>query len=131
MEKEIILDDNAFLVSETNEKGEIIFANDDFCEVAGFTVDELIGKPHNVVRHKDMPKKAFKSLWETIKSGNTWTGFVKNHRKGGGFYGVYATVFPTTTSEGTKGFLSCRRKASVDEIQEAERLYATWLKEEK
>lgn len=78
-----------------------------------------------------MPKKAFKSLWETVKSGNTWTGFVKNHRKGGGFYGVYATVFPTTTSEGTKGFLSCRRKASVEEIQEAERLYATWLKEEK
>ncbi|WP_119184063.1 PAS domain S-box protein, partial [Aliarcobacter skirrowii] len=55
MSKEIILDDYAFLVSETNEKGNIIFANDDFCEIAGFTVDELIGKPHNIVRHKDMP----------------------------------------------------------------------------
>ncbi len=62
MSKEIILDDYAFLVSETNEKGNIIFANDDFCEIAGFTVDELIGKPHNIVRHKDMPKDAFTDL---------------------------------------------------------------------
>ena len=78
MEKEIILDEFTFLVSETDEKGLILFANDDFCKVAEYTVDELIGKPHNIVRHKDMPKAAFADLWETINSGKVWSGFVKN-----------------------------------------------------
>ncbi|MDX4068697.1 PAS domain-containing protein [Aliarcobacter skirrowii] len=123
MSKEIILDDYAFLVSETNEKGNIIFANDDFCEIAGFTVDELIGKPHNIVRHKDMPKAAFKDLWETVKRGEVWTGYVKNATKSGDFYWVFATVFPTTTSEGTKGYISCRKKATIDEIKQCELLY--------
>ncbi|RXJ96693.1 PAS sensor domain-containing protein [Arcobacter sp. AHV-9/2010] len=123
MSKEIVLDDYAFLVSETNEKGNIIFANDDFCEIAGFTVDELIGKPHNIVRHKDMPKAAFKDLWETVKRGEIWTGYVKNATKSGDFYWVFATVFPTTTSEGTKGYLSCRRKATLEEIKNCELLY--------
>ncbi|AXX84403.1 PAS domain-containing protein [Aliarcobacter skirrowii] len=123
MSKEIILDDYAFLVSETNEKGNIIFANDDFCEIAGFTVDELIGKPHNIVRHKDMPKAAFKDLWETVKRGEVWTGYVKNATKSGDFYWVFATVFPTTTSEGTKGYISCRKKATIEEIKQCELLY--------
>ncbi|MDX4047571.1 PAS domain-containing protein [Aliarcobacter skirrowii] len=123
MSKEIILDDYAFLVSETNEKGNIIFANDDFCEIAGFTVDELIGKPHNIVRHKDMPKAAFKDLWETVKRGEVWTGYVKNTTKSGDFYWVFATVFPTTTSEGTKGYISCRKKATIEEIKQCELLY--------
>lgn len=123
MSKEIILDDYAFLVSETNEKGNIIFANDDFCEIAGFTVDELIGKPHNIVRHKDMPKAAFKDLWETVKRGEVWTGYVKNATKSGDFYWVFATVFPTTTSEGTKGYISCRKKATIEEIKKYELLY--------
>ncbi len=70
MSKEIVLDDYAFLVSETDEKGIIIFANDDFCKIAGYGIDELIGKPHNTVRHPDMPKAAFKDLWETVKSHN-------------------------------------------------------------
>lgn len=131
MSKEIVLDEYAFLVSETDEKGNIIFANDDFCDIAGFTVDELIGKPHNVVRHPDMPKAAFKDLWSTIKSGGIWTGYVKNSTKSGDYYWVYATIFPTTTSEGTKGFLSCRRKASIEEIRNHERLYKELRSKEK
>lgn len=123
MSKELILEDNAFLVSETDEKSVIIFANDDFCEFAEYSVDELIGKPHNVVRHPDMPKAAFKDLWETIKKGNIWTGFVKNTTRNGNFYWVYATIYPTMTSEGSKGYLSCRRKASKEEIQIHEKLY--------
>ncbi|MFA7092639.1 MAG: PAS domain-containing protein, partial [Arcobacteraceae bacterium] len=67
MSKETILKDDAFLVSETDVKGIITFANDGFCEVAEYSVEELIGKPHNVVRHPDMPKAAFKDLWETVK----------------------------------------------------------------
>lgn len=131
MNQEIILDDFAFLVSETDEKGNIIFANDDFCNLAEYSVDELIGKPHNVVRHKDMPKAAFKDLWATIQKGNVWTGYVKNSTKSGNYYWVYATIFPTTTSEGTKGFISCRRKATQEEIDEASELYEKLKKNEK
>ena len=69
MEKETILDEYAFLVSETDEKGIIKFANNDFCQIAEYSLDELMGKPHNMVRHKDMPKIAFKDLWETVKKG--------------------------------------------------------------
>ncbi|MGE4516091.1 MAG: PAS domain-containing protein, partial [Arcobacteraceae bacterium] len=78
MSQETILNDDAFLVSETDAKGIIQFANDDFCKVAEYSVEELIGKPHNVVRHPDMPKAAFKDLWETVKRGEVWTGYVKN-----------------------------------------------------
>jgi len=128
--KEIKLDNDAFLVSETDAKGIILFANDDFCDIAGYELEELLGKPHNIVRHKDMPKIAFKGLWETINKGEIWTGYVKNSTKNGDFYWVYATVFPTTTSEGTKGFLSCRRKASQEEIQEHDKLYKELIAKE-
>ena len=131
MNQEIILDDFAFLVSETDEKGNIIFANDDFCNLAEYSVDELIGKPHNVVRHKDMPKAAFKDLWTTLQKGNVWTGYVKNSTKSGNYYWVYATIFPTTTSEGTKGFISCRRKATQEEIDEASEIYEKLKENEK
>ncbi|MBF7070953.1 PAS domain-containing protein [Aliarcobacter butzleri] len=131
MEKEILLDDYSFLVSETDEKGNIIFANDDFCKIAEYSVDELIGKPHNIVRHPNMPKVAFKDLWETVKSGNVWSGYVKNLTKSGNYYWVYATVFPTTISDGKKGFLSCRRKASREEIEQHIRLYKELIEKEK
>ena len=131
MEKEIILDDFAFLVSETDEKGIIIFANDDFCKMAEYSVDELIGKPHNIVRHKDMPKAAFKDLWDTVKRDEVWSGYVKNATKSGNYYWVFATVFPTITSDGKKGFLSCRRKATRQEIDEHDALYKTLIAKEK
>ncbi|APW64640.1 PAS sensor domain-containing protein [Poseidonibacter parvus] len=131
MEKEMILDDFAFLVSETDEKGLINFANDDFCNLAEYSVDELIGKPHNIVRHKDMPKAAFKDLWETVQRDEVWSGFVKNSTKSGNYYWVFATVFPTITSDGKKGFLSCRRKATREEIEEHTQLYKDLILKEK
>lgn len=128
--KEKILDDYAFLVSETNEKGVIRFANKDFCTIAEYEIEELIGKPHNVVRHKDMPKVAFKDLWETVKKGNIWTGYVKNATKNGDFYWVFATVYPFISCDGTKGYLSCRRKASRDEIEKMSKIYEELIKQE-
>lgn len=128
--KEIVLDKSAFLVSETDEKGIIRFANDTFCKIAGYTLEELVGQPHSIVRSKYMPKKAFKSLWDTVQSGEIWTGYVKNATKSGDFYWVYATVFPFKSCNGSKGYLSCRRKPSEKEIEEAEELYAIWNKEE-
>ena len=128
--QETILDDYAFLVSETDAKGNILFANSDFCKIAEYELEELIGKPHNMVRHKDMPKKAFKSLWETVLKGQIWTGYVKNATKSGGYYWVFATVYPFESCDGSNGFMSCRRKASQSEIQEAVELYKQWNKEE-
>ncbi|MDX4036130.1 PAS domain-containing protein [Aliarcobacter skirrowii] len=128
--KEKILDDYAFLVSETDEKGVIRFANRDFCNIAEYEIEELIGKPHNVVRHKDMPKVAFKDLWETVKKGEIWTGYVKNATKSGGFYWVFATVYPFISCDGTKGYLSCRRKASRDEIEKMSKIYEELIKQE-
>jgi aerotaxis receptor len=84
-----------------------------------------------MVRHKDMPKKAFKSLWDTVQKGEIWTGYVKNATKDGGYYWVFATVYPFESSDGSMGYLSCRRKPTTEEIQKAERLYEQWKKEER
>lgn len=124
---EKMLDDNAFLISETDAKGIIVFANEDFCKVAGYSIDELIGKPHNIIRHADMPKAAFKDLWETIKKGEIWTGYVKNCAKDKSqFYWVYATVFPIDR-DGKKHYISCRRKATLDETQKYGLLYKSMM----
>lgn len=130
MAGEVVLDDYAFLVSETDSKGIIRFANDDFCKIAGYSLDELMGQPHNMVRHSDMPRAAFKSLWDTVQSGNVWTGYVKNATKDGGYYWVYATVYPFESCDGSKGYLSCRRKPSRAEIDEHIALYKQWKAKE-
>ncbi|BAK70624.1 PAS domain-containing protein [Aliarcobacter butzleri] len=130
-QKETVLDDYAFLVSETDRNGVILFANSDFCKIAEYNINELIGQPHSIVRHPDMPKVAFQSLWDTVKSGKVWTGYVKNATKSGGFYWVFATVYPFVTQNGENGYLSCRRKASNQEIAKAEELYRTWMEEER
>jgi len=129
--KEIVLNSKAFLVSETDNKGNIKFANDDFCKYSQFSLDELIGKPHNIVRHRDMPRAAFKDLWNTIKQGKTWKGFVKNRSKNGQHYWVFATIYPFKTCDGSNGFISCRRKASEDEIIKYTALYKTMKAQEK
>ncbi len=121
--REIVLDTKAFLVSETDSKGVIQFANDEFCHYAGYSVEELIGKPHNYVRHPDMPRAAFKDLWDTIKSGKRWRGFVKNEAKNGDYYWVFATVYPFTSCDGEAGYISCRRTISDTEKEKYEALY--------
>jgi aerotaxis receptor len=130
MAGETVLDDYAFLVSETDSKGIIRFANDDFCKIAGYSLEELMGQPHNIVRHPDMPKAAFKSLWDTVQSGNVWTGYVKNAVKGGGYYWVFATVYPFESCDGSKGYLSCRRKPSREAVEKYEKLYKEWKQKE-
>ncbi|MDN5046540.1 PAS domain-containing protein [Aliarcobacter butzleri] len=130
-QKETVLDDYAFLVSETDRNGVILFANSDFCKIAEYNINELIGQPHSIVRHPDMPKVAFQDLWDTVKGGKVWTGYVKNATKSGGFYWVFATVYPFVTQNGENGYLSCRRKASNQEIAKAEELYKTWMEEER
>lgn len=125
MSKETVLNNNAFLVSETNSKGNIIFANEQFCNIAEYELDELLGKPHNIVRHQDMPKAAFKDLWDTVKKDEVWQGYVKNKTKSGGYYWVFATVYPYKNEIGEKCYISCRRKPSREDIEKASELYKT------
>ncbi len=121
--QELKLGIDSFLLSETDEKGIIRFANDEFCKFAEYTLEELIGQPHNIVRHKDMPKAAFEDLWKTVKSGKSWKGFVKNKTKSGKYYWVFATVFPFVSCDGSKGYISCRRMAAQSEIEKYEKIY--------
>lgn len=88
------------IVSKTNPKGVITYVNDKFCEISGYSRDELIGKPHNVIRHPDMPREAFKDLWDTIKSKKSWNGVVTNMRKDGSQYIVDTTVIPILDVDG-------------------------------
>ena len=125
MNQETVLNDNAFLVSETDAKGNILFANEEFCRVAEYDMDELVGKPHNLVRHNDMPKAAFKDLWDTVKSGEVWQGYVKNKTKSGGYYWVFATVYPYLNEKKEQCYMSCRRKPSKEEVIKHEALYKT------
>ena len=125
MNKEIKLNKNTMIVSETNEKGMIIYANDDFCTIAGYSKEELIGKPHNLVRHEDMPKVAFEDLWKTVQSGKVWNGIVKNKTKSGDFYWVNATAYQSKTQDGKLRYISIRVHPTEDEIKNAEALYKT------
>jgi len=117
---EQLMKDGSVLISKTDAKGIIRHANDDFVAISGFTRDELIGKPHNLVRHPDMPPAAFEDLWNTLKAGKAWTGMVKNRCKNGDHYWVEATVRPN--QEG--GYTSVRVKPSKAQSQAAEDLYA-------
>lgn len=92
--------DKQNLVSETDLKGNITYANDIFCEVSGYTKEELIGQPHSIVRHPDVSKAVYKNLWETIQNKQTWKGKIKNKAKDGSAYYVQATIFPILNSEG-------------------------------
>jgi aerotaxis receptor len=125
MEEEIFLDNGMIIVSETDAKGTILYANGDFCKICGYTKDELIGKPHNIVRHSDMPKAAFKSLWDDIKNGETWNGIVKNKTKNNGFYWVNATVFNSRDTDGKLRYISVRIKPTQEEVDNAQALYKT------
>lgn len=123
MADEVVLDKETIIVSETDQRGRIIYVNDDFCTISGYTKEELIGKSHNIVRDPDMPKVAFKDLWNTIESAKTWNGIVKNRTKKGGFYWVNATIFPSKSADGSLRYVSVRVKPSQKEIDDASALY--------
>ncbi len=113
-----------YILSETDEKGIIIYANDLFCELAGYTLEELMGQPHNIIRHEDMPKIAFKGLWDDIQTKGFWTGVVKNLRKDGAYYWVYATALRRVHSDGSVTYLSVRRVPDRASVQACTSLYA-------
>jgi len=92
--------DSSSIVSKTDLKGVITYANPMFCDISGYTLDELIGSPHNIIRHPDVPKESFENMWKTIRSKKVWKGIVKNRKKNGGYYIVNATVLPILDNKG-------------------------------
>jgi PAS domain S-box-containing protein len=125
--RELKLDKDTMIVSETDSKGVVQYVNDVFCSFAEYSKDEILGKPHNIVRHPDMPKLAFSGLWDTIKRGQTWNGIVKNLSKHGNYYWVNATVFTSKDKEGNLKYISVRTKATDEEVKKAEDLYKTLI----
>jgi aerotaxis receptor len=121
--EELFMKDGQLIVTRTDKKGLITYANQDFVDISGFSEAELLGAPHNIVRHPDMPEAAFKDLWDTVKNRKPWVGIVKNRTRSGSFYWVKATV--TTLQHGAEiiGYMSVRNKPSREEVEAADNLY--------
>jgi len=114
---------NVQLVSKTDLNGIITYANTDFVAISGFSEKELLGAPHNILRHPDMPAAAFADLWATLKRDEPWNGLVKNRCKNGDYYWVEANVTSIHENGQTVGYMSVRRKPSRTQIEEAEHEY--------
>ena len=122
-QNEYPLNDDTTLMSTTDLNSYMTHANDTFVKVSGYPLEELMGQPHNMVRHPDMPKQVFADMWATLKKGEPWTGLVKNRRKNGDYYWVRANAVPIVRDGHTIGYMSIRTKASAQETAEAQRLY--------
>ena len=128
-ELEIDIDDN--ILSTTNLKGQITYVNDDFIRISGFSKDELITQPHNIVRHPDMPPEAFEDLWATLKSGKSWMGMVKNRRANGDYYWVNAFATPIEENGQVVEYQSVRTRPDPEDRKRAEALYQRLKKDGK
>ncbi len=117
--------DGKLIVSTTNPDGIITHVNQSFIEMSGYTEQELIGEPHSILRHPDMPSAAFQDLWDTVRNGDKWQGFVKNLRKDGGYYWVKAVVIPNFRNGQLVAYSSIRRKPSRTKVDESISLYST------
>ena len=122
-QKEQIFHERANILSTTNLKGQITYVNQDFVDISGFQRDELIGHGHNIVRHPDMPKQAFKQLWDNLKQEKSWMGMVKNRCKNGDHYWVDAYVTPIKADGKVNEYQSVRRKAKPEFVNRAEKVY--------
>jgi len=134
--EEVTFDDvgvtNRPIISKTDLKGIITYVNTPFCKLAGYSKNELIGQPHNIVRHPDMPKEVFKQLWDTIEKNQKFRGFVKNLRKDGKYYWVEAFIEPIFDENGAKiGYISARRAVSDNDKKRYEEIYKEMREKEK
>ncbi len=131
-DKEWFLPEGETIISKTDTKGRITYGNGILLEITGFSEAELLGKQHNIVRHPDMPRGVFHLLWETVKAGEEFNGYVKNLRKDGGFYWVFANVTPSYNSRGELvGYYSVRRKPSAAALKSIQPVYQQMLAAER
>jgi PAS domain S-box-containing protein len=130
---EVFFHEDDIIVSKTDIKGRITYANQSFCHVAGYTEAELLGQPHSIIRHPDMPRAVFKLLWDTVLDGREIFAYVKNIAKNGDFYWVFAHVTPSFDADrNVIGFHSSRRVPDRKVVQNTIiPLYAEILREEK
>ena len=129
---ERLMRENDFIVSKTNPKGIITYGNPIFIEFSGYTEAELIGSQHNIIRHPDMPRAAFKLAWDTISSGKEFFAYVKNMSKDGGFYWVFTHISPDIGSNGSiVGYTSVRRCPKRSALEKIEPVYRQMLLAEK
>lgn len=117
------LDDDTTLMSTTDLHSYITHANDTFVNISGYSLNELLAQPHNLVRHPDMPKAAFADMWYTLQQGEPWSGIVKNRRKNGDHYWVRANAVPMVREGNVTGYMSIRTRATDAEIATVEPLY--------
>ena len=123
---------NDFIVSKTDNKGKITYCNEIFMNMAGYDENELIGVNHNIIRHPEMPKIAFKLAWDLIQSGKEFFGFVKNMKKDGGYYWVFANITPDyDEKQHIIGYTSVRRKPNEQAINAIVPIYKKLLELEK
>ncbi|UOG60563.1 methyl-accepting chemotaxis protein [Leptospira noguchii] len=122
--QEIKVPINSVLISRTDTKGKISYVSQDFANISGFSEEEMLGEPHNLIRHPDVPSEIFQEMWETIKNGNPWSGIIKNRAKSGDYYWVDATVTSVMNEGVISGYMSVRKKATQDQIQRAEILFS-------
>ena len=130
LDEELPYPDGKLIVSRTDKQGIITHCNQSFVEMSGYTEEEIIGQPHHILRHPDMPRAAFKDLWDTLERGDKWHGYVKNLRKDGSYYWVYATAIPNIRKGETVGYTSVRRKPSRTQVNSCIELYAKMMLEE-
>lgn len=130
---EITFSEDIFIVSKTDLKGNITYCNDTFIDISGYKEDELIGKPHNILRHKDMPRVVFKLLWDKIQAGEEIFAYVKNLAKSGKYYWVHAYVTPTFEINTNKivGYHSVRRSPNPEAVKTIEGVYRKMLQAER
>jgi len=125
-QREYGIPEGVTLMSTTDTESRITYANQAFVHVSGYERSELMGQPHNMVRHPDMPPAAFADMWATLKAGQSWTALVKNRRKNGDHYWVRANAAPLVRKGKLQGYISVRTKAQPKEIEAATALYADW-----
>lgn len=129
---EIKMKENDFIVSKTDAKGIITYCNEIFMEMASYNEEELVGKNHNIIRHPDMPRVAFKLAWDLISSGKEFFGFVKNMTKNGDYYWVFANITPDyDENQKIIGYTSVRRKPSQTAVDTVIPIYKKMCELEK
>jgi len=128
---ETVVEADRLIVTKTDTKGIIVYANPYFLELVGYKESELLNKPHNIIRHPDMPKAVFKFLWDNVKNGNEINAFVKNTTKSGNFYWVKGNITPSYDEGKIVGYFSVRRKANPESIKLISEVYTKMLEIEK
>jgi len=130
--KELSFDETELIVSKTDSKGRITYGNELFIKLSGYSEEELLGAPHNIIRHKEMPRLIFKVLWDTIQSGKEINAYVINLAKNGDYYWVYANVTPSYNAKGDIiGYYSVRRKPTQAALETIKPIYKKLLDAEK